>query len=161
MVVVTVVLVQKLVNSQASLDFKHVEYVQSAQFLCWGWFGYGLVTLTDPWEDPAAGTVPAITKPPPTNRCLSFSGADSSSPGGVLGAGGVMAPRDMVKALSSQTIKKRVDRLMTPKADGTFKVPKELVDEWKRGNQASLVDEFQRAGLDKDRVFTAPPQTVY
>ena len=71
-----------------------------------------------------------------------------------------MAPGDMVKTISFNTVKKRIDRLMAPKADGTFKVPKDLVDEWKRGNQASLVDEFQRAGLDKDRVFTGPPKLL-
>ena len=39
---------------------------------------------------------------------------------------------------------------MVPKADGTFKVPKELVEEWSKGDQNKLLEEFRQAGLDKD-----------
>ncbi len=61
-----------------------------------------------------------------------------------------MTPAMVVKTLSQSNMKKRVERLMTPKADGTFKVPKELVSEWKSGDQQKLIREFQSCGLDKD-----------
>ena len=89
------------------------------------------------------------------NRQLSFSAAAHPSPGGVIvGGGSPHVQGALVKSLSFSSMKKRVDRLMTPKADGTFKVPKELVQEWKQGDQTKLVDEFQRAGLDKDMGFS-------
>lgn len=97
--------------------------------------------------------------PPPVNRCLSFSKAAHPEPG-VAGDGGgsMLVDGSLVKSLSFSNMKKRVDRLMTPKADGKFKVPQELVHEWKHGDQKKLVEEFHRAGLDKDtyRVFTFP-----
>ena len=39
---------------------------------------------------------------------------------------------------------------MSRKADGSFKVPSELVDAWASGDQDALVTEFIDAGLDKD-----------
>jgi hypothetical protein len=39
---------------------------------------------------------------------------------------------------------------MKPKCDGSFKVPKELVNEWNNGDQTKMLQEFQQAGLDKD-----------
>ena len=39
---------------------------------------------------------------------------------------------------------------MSRKADGSFKVPSELVDAWASGDQDALVTEFIDSGLDKD-----------
>lgn len=39
---------------------------------------------------------------------------------------------------------------MKPRADGTYVVPTELVSEWKKGNQNHLLEDFKKAGLDKE-----------
>ena len=57
---------------------------------------------------------------------------------------------DVLSTLNTAAIKKRIDRLMTPKADGTYKVPAELVNEWQSGDQTRLINEFKTAGLDKE-----------
>lgn len=59
--------------------------------------------------------------------------------------------KDIAKALPMSAVRKRIERLMKPKADGTYKVPEELVQEWKRGDQTKILDEFRASGLDKDR----------
>lgn len=62
-----------------------------------------------------------------------------------------LTPKDIAKALPMSAVRKRIERLMKPKADGTYKVPEELVQEWKRGDQTKILDEFRASGLDKDR----------
>ena len=54
------------------------------------------------------------------------------------------------QGVSLSAVKKRIGRLMTPRADGKFKVPQELVDEWHKGDQDKIAAEFAQAGLDKD-----------
>ena len=69
---------------------------------------------------------------------------------------------NVLAGISESSIRKRIGRLMTPKADGTLKVPAELVKEWNSGDQKRLLREFQNAGFDKD--FRGPPtqiQTIY
>ncbi|CAK9002237.1 Uncharacterized protein SCF082_LOCUS7258 [Durusdinium trenchii] len=39
---------------------------------------------------------------------------------------------------------------MKPKARGGLKVPPELIKEWETGDQNKLLDDFKKAGLDKD-----------
>ena len=63
-----------------------------------------------------------------------------------------------MEALQSQvsmsSVKKRMSRLFSPRVDGTFLVPKELVDQYKDLSQrAELEKEFLKAGLDKDRAL--------
>ena len=41
---------------------------------------------------------------------------------------------------------------MKPKARGGLKVPPELIKEWETGDQNKLLDDFKKAGLDKDRL---------
>ena len=61
---------------------------------------------------------------------------------------------------SESSIRKRIGRLMAPKADGTLKVPAELVKEWNSGDQKRLLREFQNAGFDKDFGLGTPKQYV-
>ena len=56
---------------------------------------------------------------------------------------------------SRSVVKKRLARLCEPRADGTFKVPKELVDQWKNlETREALVDEFVASDADKDWLST-------
>ncbi|CAE7266410.1 unnamed protein product [Symbiodinium sp. CCMP2592] len=49
------------------------------------------------------------------------------------------------------SVKKRMARMFAPRADGTFLVPKELVEQYKDLKQrAELEKKFLKAGLDKD-----------
>ena len=66
-----------------------------------------------------------------------------------------VTPEEFTKALPMSVVRKRIDRLMKPKADGTYKVPLELVEEWKKGDQMNILREFREAGLDKDRPTSA------
>ena len=66
-----------------------------------------------------------------------------------------VTPEEFAKALPMSVVRKRIDRLMKPKADGTYKVPVELVEEWKKGDQMNILREFREAGLDKDRPTSA------
>ena len=53
---------------------------------------------------------------------------------------------------------------MKPKCDGSFKVPKELVNEWNNGDQTKMLQEFQQAGLDKDPwglEIVEPPSCIH
>lgn len=88
---------------------------------------------------------------PQVSRKLSFSAAASPVSRGVS----VMPIPDLVNSLSKSAIKKMVERLMTPKQDGSHKVPAELIAEWRSGDQNRLIDEFQKAGLDKDQIWTS------
>lgn len=89
----------------------------------------------------------------PLNRCLSFSAADAPEAAGAaqdvvpVGKGA----KAMVAALSEEAVRKRIERLMKPKVDGTYKVPEELRKAWHSGDQKQLIEEFKSAGLDKDR----------
>lgn len=90
---------------------------------------------------------------PPVNRRLSFSAADPPKP---MGAEQGVVPvgkgaKAVVEALSEDALRKRVERLMKPKVDGTYKVPEELRKAWRSGDQKQLIQEFKSAGLDKDR----------
>ena len=76
---------------------------------------------------------------------LSFSGL-GDTPVGEAGCDS----ESLVNAISKQALRKRVERLMKPRADGTYAVPTELLSEWKKGNQNNLLDEFKKAGLDKE-----------
>ena len=93
----------------------------------------------------------------PVNRRLSF---ESESEFGQRHAP-ELTPDEFAKALPMSVIRKRVDRLMKPKADGTYKVPRELVEEWKQGDQLKILQEFQEAGLDKDRPTSEVHKTYH
>lgn len=57
----------------------------------------------------------------------------------------------LVADISKQALKKRVERLMKPRQDGSFVVPEELVREWNgKTNQDLILKEFKESGLDKD-----------
>ena len=62
----------------------------------------------------------------------------------------------VVAGLSHANARKRVSRLMQRKADGSFKVPEDLVKAWKDGDQDRMVEEFLNAGMDKDSVVEIP-----
>ncbi len=89
---------------------------------------------------------------PPVSRKLSFA---SAPPTPVASECSMMPIPDLVSSLSKTAIKKRIERLMIPKQDGSHKVPAELIAEWRSGDQNRLIDEFQKAGLDKDRTWTS------
>ena len=66
------------------------------------------------------------------------------------------APASVLTELSVAAVKKRINRLMTPKADGSFKVPKEIRDDWLSNSgqtQDKMIREFKRSGGDKDFVI--------
>ena len=62
----------------------------------------------------------------------------------------VSDPKSVIESLSVSAMKKRISRLMTPKSDGSYKVPKELVDQWKAGEHDRIVQDFVDAGFDKE-----------
>ena len=100
-----------------------------------------------------SATVDPYTPPHPEPsaalpRKLSFESGPSEMPA-MLHDGLV---KDLVATVSESATKKRIERLMQPKADGSFKVPEELVQEWRTGDQARLLQEFKHAGLDKDPI---------
>lgn len=90
------------------------------------------------------------TPTPLVARSLSFTspGSGPGSPGS--GSAGSMPDGSFAQGVSLYAVKKRIARLMTPKADGKLKVPQEMVDEWNKGDQDKLAAEFSQAGLDKD-----------
>ena len=87
---------------------------------------------------------------PQVSRKLSFSAAASPVSRGVS----VMPIPDLVNSLSKSAIKKRVERLMTPKQDGSHKVPAELIAEWRSGDQKPvdrwIPKSWLRQGPDLD-----------
>jgi len=96
-----------------------------------------------------------LAESPSLARCLSFG---TLSPDGGAGCqqytDGTKKSETPVSAvtqlLSQQALRKRVERLMKAKEDGTLKVPEEIVKEWRNGNQQKLLEDFKEAGLDKD-----------
>lgn len=75
--------------------------------------------------------------------------AEVATPVAVSGDPSSIAP--LVANISKQALKKRVERFMKPRQDGSFVVPEELVREWNgKTNQDLILKEFQESGLDKD-----------
>ena len=69
----------------------------------------------------------------------------------VVGGSGGPTIAPLVANISKQALRKRVERLMKPRHDGSYAVPEELVSEWKTAaNQELILKEFQASGLDKD-----------
>lgn len=92
---------------------------------------------------------PSHPEPSPAcTRKLSFGSGPGEMPA-MLHDGEV---KELVATVSESATKKRIERLMQPKADGSFKVPEELVQEWRTGDQARLLQEIKHAGLDKDPI---------
>ena len=53
--------------------------------------------------------------------------------------------------VSTSNIKKRLGQLFAPRCDGSYLVPKELVEQYKDPKQRPALEaEFKKAGLDKD-----------
>lgn len=110
---------------------------------------YGLLFFPQPLkDDPYGGSSGPIQTPPP-RRALSFEVPPCSVPS-VAETGVDKSPASLSTCLSMSNLRKRVGRMMKPKCDGSFKVPKELVNEWNNGDQTKMLQEFQQAGLDKD-----------
>ena len=86
-----------------------------------------------------AASTPPVTPPA---RMPSFA----SDPGQLE----VLDTKSILESLSVSAMKKRIARLMTPKSDGSYKVPKELVDAWKAGEHDRIVQDFVDAGCDKE-----------
>ncbi len=97
-------------------------------------------------SDPYAAAIPGDERP--VNRCLSFSTPNEPAPKQAESISGRIGT--LIEAVSDEAVRKRVERLMKPKADGKFKVPEELIKEWRSGDQKRLLEEFKSAGLDKD-----------
>lgn len=58
------------------------------------------------------------------------------------------------KQLSASAIDKRLRRLMTPRASGTFKVPQEVVDQWRDvATREKVMSMFEKCGYDPDPGF--------
>ena len=114
-----------------------------------------LAEATDPYMEPDPNHV---FETPPVARRISFvsaaptdldsQGASPASPD--LGLPTPVPPEDLVSLVSKSAAKKRIERLMQPKSDGSFKVPEEVIKEWRSGDQDRLVAEFSKAGLDKE-----------
>ena len=86
-------------------------------------------------------------------RCLFNTPSPAGGAGCQQDTGGSKSSEQVATVthiLSQQALRKRVERLMKAKEDGTLKVPEELVKEWRHGNQQKLLDDFKEAGLDKD-----------
>lgn len=104
-----------------------------------------------PLEDAGVQEPDADAQSPLLARQLSFA---SSKP--TPEEGGDPVVPSVVASLSQANARKRVARLMQRKANGTYKVPDDLVKAWKDGDQDRLVSEFLDAGLDKDPVVEVP-----
>ena len=102
-------------------------------------------------EDPYS-TKPTepLQTPPPVIRQLSFKGLTDTKDAQASHPEDTLSATKVTQALSLSNVKKRVERLFKPNADGTFKVPKELLEEWKSGDKQKLIREFQSCGLDKE-----------
>ena len=93
------------------------------------------------------------------NRQLSFSQCSEASTPRAAAVGAASTACHYINKLnqhiSKEAMRKRVERMMKPKEDGSLKVPDEIVKEWRNGDQQKLLDDFLQAGFDKDslRVF--------
>ena len=74
-------------------------------------------------------------------RKLSFSGLTTPSP--------AKGP-DVGVSVSDSALKKRVERMMKPRCDGSYIVPKELVEQWQKGDHTQIMADFKNCQLDKD-----------
>lgn len=52
--------------------------------------------------------------------------------------------------LSRNAIRLRLRRVMTPHADGTFKIPQQALDDFSGENKDRLYALFEKSGYDKD-----------
>ena len=80
------------------------------------------------------------TVPPPVMLQPLSSGR--SGPGSTIGA-----------AITRDQMMKRLHRVFAPRADGTFIVPSELLEQWKdtrNGGREKVIEEFKSSGFDKD-----------
>ena len=98
-----------------------------------------------------------VLETPPVARQLSFGSvaqtdldSQATTPNPNLGLATPLPPEEVVSLVSKSAAKKRIERLMQPKADGKFKVPEEVINEWRTGDQDRLIAEFGKAGLDKE-----------
>ena len=85
-------------------------------------------------------------------QSLTFDGATPTPPSKPMdandhGFGGLLAG-----VMTKTAMRKRIDRLMKPRANGKLLVPQELADQWQNGDQNKLLEEFQKANFDKDPV---------
>ena len=112
--------------------------------------------VIDPYA-PELPTIPAdLATPPPVGRTLSFHNGQGAlevcKKPEEQKASTTVSTAAMIEEVSSSALKKRIARLMTPKSDGSFKVPKELVEAWKTGDQERLTQEFVDAGYNKEPI---------
>lgn len=99
-----------------------------------------------------------VLETPRVARQLSFASSvartdldsEATPPNPNLGLATPLPPEEVVSLVSKSAAKKRIERLMQPKADGKFKVPEEVINEWRTGDQDRLIAEFGKAGLDKE-----------
>ena len=62
-------------------------------------------------------------------------------------------PQNVLEEVSLVNIKKRIHRLMQPRANGSLKIPKEIRDEWlQTDNQDKMVRDYVAAGHDKAQI---------
>ena len=74
--------------------------------------------------------------------------AEVATPVAVSGDPSSIAP--LVANISKQALKKRVERFMKPRQDGSFVVPEELVREWNgKTNQDLILKELKNRGLTR------------
>ena len=119
--------------------------------------------MKDPYIADAALMDKEPTSPANVRRQISFTASTELDPSPASAVSAVVpevAPKkppslvpDVLSTLNTSAIKKRIDRLMAAKADGTYKVPAELVKEWQSGDQTRLINEFTSAGLDKEQII--------
>jgi hypothetical protein len=111
----------------------------------------------DPYAVPDGDSSNKFQTPPQVARQLSFaSGSLEGPPEPETKDMDIPPVRDLVAQVSVAATKKRVARLMTPKQDGTFKVPEELVKAWNSGEQDRLIREFVDCGMVKERLAKTP-----
>ena len=55
--------------------------------------------------------------------------------------------------LSPNAIRKRLGRILTPKANGDFKIPKQVIDDFGGDNKDKLFLMFEKAGYDRVRGY--------
>ena len=110
----------------------------------------------DPYALPDSDFGNDFQTPSPVARQLSFASGSLERQPPEPETMGIPPVRDLVAQVSVAATKKRVARLMTPKQDGTFKVPEELVKAWNSGEQDRLIREFVDCGMVKERLAQTP-----